>query len=259
MGAGCYGPLVGRDQRCLGHSKRTVRSGPLQDGGAGPALTVGRHDAFTAAGQQSRLLSSGSQKAYLANKVSAVDASESTDQKHCRQNLETQLIHLRPRGWTSQVSWGPALRCSVQLQPAWRVCGMWPLWRSAAPQTHVGVLTPGTSECDRTWRQSLYIGDEVKMKLKCRGDSHTARLASSEGEARTQTHAEGRPGEDGGRNGRPRAEPADISVLDFPPPEPGERKCVFKPLSLRRFEMSALANQHTKSLGSDILEAPHQL
>lgn len=164
MGAGCYGHLVGRDQRCLGHSKRTVRSGPLQDGGAGPALTVGRHDAFTAAGQQSRLLSSGSQKAYLANKVSAVDASESTDQKHCRQNLETQLIHLRPQGWTSQVSWGPALRCSVQLQPAWRVCGMWPLWRSAAPQTHVGVLTPGTSECDRTWRQSLYIGDEVKMR-----------------------------------------------------------------------------------------------
>lgn len=31
-------------------------------------------------------------------------------------------------------------------------------------QGHVGVLTPGTSECDLIWRQSLYKGIQVKMR-----------------------------------------------------------------------------------------------
>lgn len=31
-------------------------------------------------------------------------------------------------------------------------------------QGHVGALTPGTSECDLIWRQSLYKGIQVKMR-----------------------------------------------------------------------------------------------
>lgn len=48
---------------------------------------------------------------------------------------------------------------------AWLTCGL--------PDLILDVLAPRTSECDRTWRQSLYRGDQVNIKSSAagRGDS----------------------------------------------------------------------------------------